>query len=331
MNDSYFLSQLAGAVGDVRLALKELSKAMLPSPVWRGLKSVVGREARAVRDLGELDKWIRLADEAYARSEEEGLRCVQSFRFEWNRSLPRDPYSTEYREAQLELYRHLSGRNEYSVEHEYSGVDVNAALESPYPYSTRSPRIAGEYLIALGFLLKSLPLPERARIIDFGAGWGHTTDALLALGFDVTAVEVDPGFAELLRRKLANRRGSRIVEIDMLGLEVEQPVDAALFFEAFHHCADHVSMLEKLRAVVRPAGWLVLAGEPIGDFEMPWGVRLDGQSLYSMRKHGWLELGFETNYLISTLKRFGWLPRRVRSSLAPAADVIIAQRAPDRS
>jgi hypothetical protein len=56
-------------------------------------------------------------------------------------------------------------------------------------------------------------------------------------------------------------------------------------------------MLERLRRLVRPGGLLVLAGEPVGDFEMPWGVRLDGQSLYAMRKHGWLELGFETSYL----------------------------------
>jgi SAM-dependent methyltransferase len=327
MAESYFLLQLRSAVGDVRLALKEVSKAALPSPVWRGLKRVAGRQARAVRDLDEIDRLIRLADEAYAKSEEDGLRCVQSFRFEWPTPLPRDPYSKEYRDAQLGLYRHLAGRDGYSVEHEYSGIDVNAALESPYPYSTRSTRIAGEYFIALGFLLKNLPLADGARVIEFGAGWGHTTDALSALGFDVTAVEVDPGFAELLRRKLANRRDARVIQSDMLSVELEKPVDAALFFESFHHCSDHLAMFEKLRRLVRPRGWLVLAGEPVGDFEMPWGVRLDGQSLYAMRKHGWLELGFETGYLINTLKRFGWLPWRIRTSLAPAADVIVARLA----
>jgi SAM-dependent methyltransferase len=325
MSESYFHLQLTGALADVRLALKDLSKAVLPSPVWRGLKRVTGRDVRPVSDLGELDELIRLADEAYANSEEDGLRCVQSFRFEWKTPLPRDPYSSEYRDAQFAIYRHLSGRDNYSAEHEYSALDVKAGLESPYPYSTRSSKIVGEYLISLGFLLKNLPLRQGARIIEFGPGWGHTTEALVALGFDVTAVELDPGFAELLRLKLAGRSGSRIIEMDMLGFEMEQPADAALFFEAFHHCADHVAMLERLHRVVRPAGWLILAGEPIGEFEMPWGVRLDGQSVYAMRKHGWLELGFETSYFIETLRRFGWVPRRLRSSLAPAADVIIAQ------
>jgi hypothetical protein len=37
------------------------------------------------------------------------------------------------------------------------------------------------------------------------------------------------------------------------------------------------------------------AAEPItDDFGEPWGLRLDGMSAWSIRKHGWLELGFQT-------------------------------------
>lgn len=320
-----YRSEVGGAVSDVRSAFKELCKAALPSAVWRGLKYVSGRDARPISDLSELDEQIRRANEAFARSEDEGLRYLESFRFQWASPLPRDPYSKEYREAQMALYRHISGRDEYSVTNEYSRIDVESALASRYPYSTRSPRLVGEYLISLGFLLKSLPLEPGARIVEFGAGWGHTSETLVAVGFDVTAVEVDPGFAELLRRRLAGSSGGRVVETDMLSFEPERPADAAVFFEAFHHCADHLALLERLHRVVRPGGWLILAGEPIAEFEMPWGVRLDGQSVYSMRKHGWLELGFEKAYLFDALKRFGWAPRRVRSTLAPAADVLIAQ------
>jgi SAM-dependent methyltransferase len=320
-----YRSHVGGAVADVRSAFKELCKAALPSAVWRGLKRVSGRDAKPVSDLRELDDLIRRADEAFARSEEEGLRFLESFRFHWAGALPSDPYSTEYREAQMALYRHVSGRGDYSLRNEYSSIDVDSALESPYPYNSRSPTILGEYLISLGFLLKSLPLPSGARIVEFGAGWGHTTEMLVTLGFDVTAVEVDPGFVELLRRRLAGKGSWRVVETDMLSFEPERPADAALFFEAFHHCADHLALLEKLHRVVRPGGCLILAGEPIGEFEMPWGVRLDGQSVYSMRKHGWLELGFEKAYFFDALRRFGWSPRRLRSNLAPAADVIIAQ------
>ena len=51
-------------------------------------------------------------------------------------------------------------------------------------------------------------------------------------------------------------------------------------------------------------GAIVFAAEPIiDDFYCPWGVRLDGQSAWSIRKFGWLELGFRTDYFRKTLDR----------------------------
>jgi hypothetical protein len=59
--------------------------------------------------------------------------------------------------------------------------------------------------------------------------------------------------------------------------------------------------------VLTPEGRVFFAGEPItADFPMPWGLRLDGNSLWAIRKNGWLELGFREDYFRQALEQTGW-------------------------
>ena len=72
-------------------------------------------------------------------------------------------------------------------------------------------------------------------------------------------------------------------------------------------------------------GRLAFAAEPVARLAYPWGLRLDGLSLWSTRAYGWLELGFDTGYFAEALARTGWgRGARHRSrSLGPLADVIV--------
>jgi SAM-dependent methyltransferase len=111
----------------------------------------------------------------------------------------------------------------------------------------------------------------------------------------------------------------------MLGFTTEEPFDAAVFFESFHHCADHLAMLRRLHRIVRPGGAVLFAAEPVQRLDYPWGPRLDGLSVWSSRTYGWLELGFDTRYFDRALDHTGWSGQRVR--LGPGlgeADVIVA-------
>ena len=54
------------------------------------------------------------------------------------------------------------------------------------------------------------------RVVEIGAGLGSLTLALLETGAEVTAVEVDPGLAEVLREVAP---GARVVEADALALD----------------------------------------------------------------------------------------------------------------
>lgn len=304
-------------------------KAALPRPLRGGLRALTQRRRRRFIRLEQLDAALAEVEAAFARSEDEARALLGRLELVPDVTLPDDPESPEYREAQLALYRRISGRAAYTLDNERSEVDVQAALVRPFPYVTGSAEVVGDQLIAQGFLLKALAgLPVPSRVVEFGPGWGHTTHHFLQLGHRVTAVEVDPGFAELLEarnRPFADRL--RVVRSGMLEFRDDAPYDAAVFFESFHHCAEPVRMLEQLGRLVRPGGLLVLAGEPIFDMPYPWGVRTDGLSLWSMRRYGWLELGFETAWLLGTLRRLGWRVQRLRShAISTMTDVLVARR-----
>ena len=93
--------------------------------------------------------------------------------------------------------------------------------------------------------------------------------------------------------------------------------DAVLFFASFHHLMNHYEILREIvSGHLNPGGMVILAAEPVipddsctgaaGEIlPYPWGCRLDGESLFQMRKRGWLELGFRESYIRSMAARLG--------------------------
>jgi SAM-dependent methyltransferase len=174
------------------------------------------------------------------------------------------------------------------------------------------------------------PAPsDPLRVVEFGPGWGNLTGDLVATGLDVTAVEVDEKFCQLIAHRCTGPGRVDVVQGDMLGFAADAPFDAAVFFESFHHCADHIALLHRLHDIVRPGGVVLFAAEPIQKLDYPWGPRLDGLSVWSSRTHGWLELGFDFAYFDRALARTGWTGRchRLRAG-ADETDVIVASAAP---
>jgi SAM-dependent methyltransferase len=223
------------------------------------------------------------------------------------------PFGPEYRDFQLELYRQVSGRA-YSTDNEARPFDVERAVLRPFPFLTGSCVTTGEHVMAMGFLLRAMALPPNSRVLEFGPGWGNTTIMLAKLGHRVTAVDIEPRFCELLRRR-AEREGVEIEVVNADFLWVEEAgaarFDTVLFFECFHHCADHLRLLRALRGALAPGGRVFFGAEPIAaGFPMPWGLRLDGCSLWAIRKNGWMELGFRDDYFREALGRTGWLGRK---------------------
>jgi cyclopropane fatty-acyl-phospholipid synthase-like methyltransferase len=192
--------------------------------------------------------------------------------------------------------------------------------------------VVGDQLILLGFLLKAISKPPPARILEFGPGWGNTTLALLQTGYDVTAVEIDPAFTDLIARRCALHADRLTLETaDMLEFTSPRRFDVILFFESFHHCQDHRRLLNQLHDLLAEGGVILFVAEPILDLPYPWGLRLDGQSLWAMRQLGWLELGFDRSYFMQALRDTGWAGERLHSrAISSLTDVVVARPAPRR-
>ncbi len=224
---------------------------------------------------------------------------------------PADPFSDAYRMAVLDLYEWLHG-GLYEVSNEMTPFEMQAALAQPFPYLTSSPGVVGDYLIAIGHLVRTLDLGPGSRVLELGAGWGNVALPLARLGIEVTAVDVCPSFVELIRAR-AEREGlqveTRLADFSEIGelFGGERPFDAVVFFESFHHSADHNRLLRSLSTLVSRNGKLIFGAEPIERrFWQPWSLRLDGESLWAIRRNGWLELGFRQDYFLEALRRAGW-------------------------
>ena len=267
-----------------------------------------------VTTLDELDNYLRLCDEAAARSDDDLRKVLASFEFRREQTSAMDPYSDEYARQQHELYLHISGVQSYSPQNERSHwlKDLADAARQPFPYYTHSAQTVGDHLMALGFIIRTLNLPSGASILEFGAGWGNTSINLARMGYAVTAVDIEPRFLDLINERAA-----------MLGLAIETvcqnfgPVlgsdgtprvfDAVLFYESFHHCSDHRKLVQQLRSMIKDDGVVAFASEPITDsFPLPWGLRLDGMSAWSIRNFKWLELGYQESYFRELMARNGW-------------------------
>ncbi len=284
------------------------------------------QELTTINSVADLDWFFDRAATLFERSEDEARLFLNGIQLAAP-PMPVDPFSDAYKNAQWKLYEQVSGKERYDVENEHSDFDLDIAIKRPFPYSTGSSGLIGDQLIAYGFIIKTLGIKPGDRIVEFGAGWGNLSQQFALLGCDVTVVEIDPSFVKLIEASCRSKSPIRVLQGDMLTCDPGNDFDIAIFFESFHHCSDHLDMLRRLHNVIRPGGRVAFASEPIGALQYPWGLRLDGLSLWSTRKYGWLELGFTRDYFFEALRKTGWTAQRARSrTISPMADIVIATK-----
>jgi protein-L-isoaspartate O-methyltransferase len=271
---------------------------------------------RRIRGLAELDAEIARLDALpnAARFLAE-LRAMQ-FELPWTPPAVA-PESSEYRDAVLEAYKLYSGRQSYDpLSDEMTACTVDErSVQCPHPYSSGSSLLIGEHLMAIGFLMRALDLAAGMHILEFGPGWGNTTVEFARMGCPVTAVDINPDFLNMVEQRTRGLTASvETVNVDMLAFRPSRRYDRIVFFECFHHCSDPIRLVDRLAEWLTPDGKVVFAGEPITDgFTLSWGLRTDGQSAYSIRKFGWLELGFNASFFTRLLTSRGWDVARSQS------------------
>jgi SAM-dependent methyltransferase len=265
-------------------------------------------EPQVISSLTELKEMLKMLDNVGAVSDDELRRGFTKFRMNYPTDLPADPDSTEYRERQMKLYEWLRGEP-YKVTNEVTKFDISLRADVPFPFATKSTRTVSNQLIAQAHLIRALNINPNGSILEFGPGWGNTTICMARLGFQVTAVDIELNFVQLIKERA--RRNNLDIDVRQgdfsLLHELDRKFDAVVFFECFHHCSDHQSLIAGLDRVVAPGGIVLFAAEPIlPALPIPWGLRLDGESLWAISKHGWMELGFRENYFCDLLNKYGW-------------------------
>ncbi len=106
-------------------------------------------------------------------------------------------------------------------------------------------------------------LPKQSSVLEIGAGVGVTAAALAGAGFDVTALEPDPGMYSVMLSRLALRADleRKLTPVPKAaGYSVKQQFDACVCFSVLHllNPAERAALVSYARQATLPGGQLVL-------------------------------------------------------------------------
>ena len=221
------------------------------------------------------------------------------------------PDSAEYFQQMQNLYNEISGRKIDQKTNEFTELNVDELVDLDSPYAFQDPNNRITHYLRLAKPLYTANLARDAAVLDMGCGWGLSSEFLAQLGFDVSAIDINPLFVNLVRRR-AKRLGLRIKATESSFDEyLAGPLsyDAVLFYECFHHAINPKKLLKNIYSFLKQQGKLILVGEPIQNTWWPkWGLRLDPLSVYCIHKFGWFESGWSESYLMEMLAENNFIP-----------------------
>jgi hypothetical protein len=263
----------------------------------------------------EIEAFVREADALAAVSHARRNDFLMSRWLPYGDPPPRvddqvDPFGAEYRQWVLQQWRTASGRERYGLELEHD-ANVSASeeqLQRLYPFVSGDTTFIANYMMGVYFALGLLTDAPNRHMVEYGVGWGNTTVAMLQAGFNVLAVDIDPKWLSLLTLRAAKlgvgeRLRTHHGEFGTLPPTAQSP-GGVLFYECFHHALNHDDTLGMLRQRLADGGLVIFAAETIyKDFPHDWGLRLDGHSLWAIRRYGWMELAFSEDYFIRLTRR----------------------------
>jgi len=219
-----------------------------------------------------------------------------------------DPFSEAYFDQQVALYREISRRDLNQAEGEKTHLDVDAHTAGCNPYNIHDVAYIARHAQVVQTCLVVANLPSSATVLDLGCGWGLSSEMMAFAGAQVRAVDINPMFVELVRKR-ATRLGLpiEVVRSDFDHYVDDREYDLVFFYECLHHSLRPWVTLNRIRPRVKPGGRLVWAGEPVNDrWWSHWGLRLDYESVFCMRRYGWWESGWSAGFISDCFNRCGF-------------------------
>ena len=242
-----------------------------------------------------------------------------------------DPSSPAFRDQQMRFWSEITRRAEYNplVDEDTPEIAQLDAVRRPAFYATGDSREAGRHLIAMGHLLLRSDIHAGDRAIEYGAGFGQNALALARLGVKVDTVDVAPGFCNAVRAVAERYAVDLTAHQQPFGFNpagVPGAYDLILFYESFHHCLEFETIIPQLRDMLSPRGKILMAGEPIvrgspSILPYPWGIRLDWENVAIMRQRGWMELGFQENFIVRQFANAGMAWRHFADANSDTAQI----------
>jgi 2-polyprenyl-3-methyl-5-hydroxy-6-metoxy-1,4-benzoquinol methylase len=239
-----------------------------------------------------------------------------------------DPLSEEYFAQQAAVYTEISGRAIDQQNGELLPINVEHHAAGANPYHNRNISLIARHARAVQSCLLLADLPNGASVLDLGCGWGLTSELMAFAGASVTAVDINPMFADLVAKRAA-RLGLpiRAVRAGFDDFVDDGLYDMVFFYECLHHSLRPAEALKRAAERVKPGGKIVFAGEPINEIWWPhWGIRLDGESVFCIRKFGWWESGWTAAFLGRCFDSIGYALTMVHGVGLAGGDVGFAVR-----
>src|ERR1700688_706916 len=185
----------------------------------------------------------------------------------------------------------------------------------PFDASTGHPAFFDE-MYGIMNLLRAMGITPKGRVLEVGSGPGWVTEILLALGYDVDAVEPSADMIAIARERVDHARrhyhlgDSPRAEFHAEPLETcslpGDSYDAVVFHAALHHVVDEQSGLGQCFRLLRPGGVLGVSEGAWVPGDRFWEEKLDAE----MRQFGALENPFTAEYLDFLLRRLGFVDIR---------------------
>lgn len=252
-----------------------------------------------------------------------------------------DPWSPEYAAQQQRLWAAITGVDRpYEPEldeKEHSWGDIDP-VRQPGFYAMRYPgavRSASDHLIATGMLVRHSGLEAGDWALEYGAGFGQGALTLARLGVNVDTVDISSTFCDYVRAQAEYFRVPLTPHHARFGVNPRpgQRYKLIWFYESFHHCVDFLDVVPRLHEHLAEGGRIILAGEPIVEYEYaavpyPWGVRLHSEVIAVMRQMRWFELGFSEAFLYELFRRNGFTGHRVDCEPSLFGRLYVFERTP---
>jgi 2-polyprenyl-3-methyl-5-hydroxy-6-metoxy-1,4-benzoquinol methylase len=101
--------------------------------------------------------------------------------------------------------------------------------------------------------------PGGGKLLDIGCGTGNFLAAARDAGYGVTGIELDRNAARFAKERLGLQRVLPLTISEFAEQHAGEHFEVVTFFEVLEHQAAPVEFLQKVKASVRPGGWIALS------------------------------------------------------------------------